>query len=76
MHKRECGGELDVDIIDPRKGKPAVENITWGRMPVDGTYEFFVEKFSHRGGQSGIRAEVEFDGHKDMVTVQDAVGLT
>lgn len=63
MHKRECGGELDVDIIDPRKGKPAVENITWGRMPVDGTYEFFVEKFSDRGGQSGIRAEVEFDGH-------------
>lgn len=63
MHKRECGGELDVDIINPRKGKPAVENITWGRMPVDGTYEFFVEKFSDRGGQSGIRAEVEFDGH-------------
>lgn len=63
MHRRECGGELDVDIIDPREGKPAVENITWERMPADGTYEFYVKKFSDRGGQSGIRAEVEFDGH-------------
>lgn len=74
MHKRECGGELDVDIIDPTKGKPAVENITWGRMPVDGTYEFYVEKYFNRGGKSGIRAEVEFDGHVYQYDCRDIRG--
>ncbi len=36
-------GRLDVDVINPEKGKPAVENITWADKSemVDGDYEFF-----------------------------------
>lgn len=35
-------GRLDVDVINPVKGKPAVENITWADKSkmVDGDYEF------------------------------------
>ena len=57
-------GMLDVDIIDPMEGKPAVENITYtdkSRMP-QGTYKFYVHCYSYRGGKDGFRAEVEFDG--------------
>ena len=58
------GGNLDVDIIDPKYGTPAVENITF---PVKSSmhsskYHFFVRCFSNRGGKSGFRAEIEFDG--------------
>jgi hypothetical protein len=58
-------GMLDVDIIHPEPRQVAVENITWqdpGRMPT-GVYDLFVHNYSHRGGRSGFRAEVEFAGH-------------
>lgn len=63
-HKRACNGELDVDIVNPQRGKAAVENITWANralMP-PGDYHFFVNMFSNCGGKDGFRAEVEFDG--------------
>lgn len=57
-------GRLDVDVINPVKGKPAVENITWAdkTQMVDGDYEFFVRNYCHNNGTSGFTAEIEFDG--------------
>jgi hypothetical protein len=64
------GGHLDVDIICPDKGIPAVENITWpstSRMR-EGNYEFFVHCYSHNGGRNGFSAEIEFDGQLFSIT--------
>ena len=61
---RNTTGQLDIDIINPKKDIPAVENITWtdkNRM-LEGTYKFLVHNYSHNGGKEGFRAEIEYEG--------------
>ena len=57
-------GNLDIDIISPKEKIPAVENICFPTRDtmVDGQYEFSVHCYTCRGGKSGFRAEIEFDG--------------
>ena len=58
------GCALDVDIIDPRRGIPAVENIVWPSKERirKGTYLMYVHCYTNRRGTTGFKAEIEFDG--------------
>lgn len=58
-------GRLDVDIRCPNQGKAAVENITWPdiKKMKEGEYSFYVNCYANRGGKTGFRAEIEFDGN-------------
>lgn len=58
-------GCLDVDIVHPNHGKAAVENITWPdiKKMKEGEYSFYVNCYANRGGKTGFRAEIEFDGN-------------
>jgi hypothetical protein len=62
-YNRNTTGQLDVDIRNPIRNKAAVENITWtdrNRMS-EGVYKFSVHNYSHNGGRSGFKAEIEFN---------------
>lgn len=57
-------GMLDVDVTSPYEKKVACENITWTDFDKmeNGKYRFFVHQYAFRGGESGFKAEVEFNG--------------
>lgn len=56
-------GSLDVDIINPKLGIPAVENIVYFNKEHmrTGTYVFSVVCFAY-GNSQGFKAEIELDG--------------
>jgi hypothetical protein len=64
MRNIRTSGELDVDIINPINGEPAVENIVHTNIDkmLPGKYIYQVHCYAHRGGRTGFSAEIEFDG--------------
>lgn len=58
------GGTLDIDIRHPEPNKPAVENIYYQDRSrvLKGKYLFRVKNFDYRGGDTGVRCELEVDG--------------
>lgn len=64
MRSSKTGGWLDVDIINPNEGEPAVENIQFKdrHKMIPGDYLFRVHQYTYRGGDEGFQAELEFDG--------------
>lgn len=56
-------GNLDVDIMHPKNGVAAVENITFPDTNdmEEGVYKFYIHNYSERGGRNW-EAQVEFDG--------------
>lgn len=58
-----CGGQLDVDIINPN-GKLAVENIyfNFSERLAEGEYKFYVHYYNKNNPQ-GFEAEIEFMGN-------------
>ncbi|MBQ6218990.1 MAG: hypothetical protein IJJ47_04590 [Methanosphaera sp.] len=64
MKSNTTGGWLDVDIINPKHHKPAVENIQYKHKTqmTKGEYLFRVHQYTYRGGDDGFSAEIEFDG--------------
>jgi hypothetical protein len=53
-----------VDIINPKNGTAAVENIRFKNRHdmIPGDYLFRVHQYTYRGGDWGFKAEIEFDG--------------
>lgn len=64
-NSRRTGGWLDVDIINPDKNIPAVENIRYREIAkmIPGTYRFRVHQFNHHHNNTGFAAEIEFYGN-------------
>jgi hypothetical protein len=60
-YKTAMSGQLDVDMISPRK--LGVENIVWDNKSKmkDGVYKLWIRNFDG-GNNKGFKAEVEFDG--------------
>jgi hypothetical protein len=76
-HKKNnlTSGQLDVDIISPVTGKPAVENITWSniRKMQKGVYKFRVHNYTTRTGNNGFTAEFEHNGDIRSYTYSKAL---
>jgi len=68
----KTSGKLDIDILEPEKNVPAVENITWtNKQKMEkGMYKFWVHNYNKKKGDSGFRAEIEFNGEKYFFNYQ------